>query len=89
MVLTPFCQSQVYAKGDSVKAFLCKADDPKAQLFCIAHLAEDQASPCPYNAADIYVEPSAENSPTTPPRKAIAHSKEGELVGRCEDFLPV
>src|SRR3989338_2678276 len=81
MVQERFCQCQVYAKGDSKKAYSCKPEDPKAQLFCTAHLCESSAYPCPYNPSEIYNQNGIFR---------IAHkNQEGNLVSRCEDFEPI
>ena len=73
-----FCQSQIYAKGDRKKSYVCEPDDKEAQIFCTAHLSEAIAFPCPYDKNDIM---EIDN------RKRIAHkTKEGKLEGFCHDF---
>jgi hypothetical protein len=73
-----FCECQVYAKGNSRKAYACKPEDPEAQRFCGAQLNAGQAFPCPYIPGEIYQEGDVWR---------IAHrNKKGDLVGRCEDF---
>lgn len=75
-----FCEWQLYAKGTFQEAYTCSEEDPEAQLFCGAHLAESRAFPCPYNSEQIY---------DLDGRKTIAHKNNEGLVGVCEDFKPL
>jgi len=82
MVKKMFCDCQLYAKGDSRKAYACDPKDPEAKLFCRAHLNEAMAFPCPYKPEDILSQDKRLVS--------IAHQDEhGKRTGFCEDFVPV
>ena len=52
--------------------------DGKLILACGAHLNESHAFECPYDKSEIYFDEDGWES--------IAHQKEGNLVGKCEDF---
>ena len=76
-----FCKSQLYAIGDSKKAYACSKNTPGAKLFCGAHLNEGHAFPCPYKYSEIFLDKSSNDTPR------IAHkNSKGILEGRCEDF---